>query len=277
MPIKTLKPHTPARRQMSVVDYHRLNKKARPPRKLRAAYKEKAGRNNQGRITVRHRGGTKKRLLRQVDFRRDKREIPGIVRSVEYDPHRSAFLALVVYLDGEKRYHLAWEGIKEGQKVVTSEQVEPTVGNRLPLKHIPVGTEIFNVELKAGRGGKIVRSAGSAAVVRGTEEKYTHLKMPSGEIRLVSADGLATVGRVGNADHRAVKMGSAGRKRRLGVRPSVRGKAMNAVDHPHGGGEGGSPIGLKYPKTPWGKPAHGVKTRPKKKYSNRFIIKRRSK
>ncbi len=279
MPVRIYHPLTPARRKQSVVDYRVLTKGARPPKLLRRSWRATGGRNNQGRMTVRHRGGETRRLYRVVDFRQGKKDIPATVRSVEYDPNRSAFLARVVYRDGDQRYVLAWEGVAVGQQVVTSEKAEPTAGNRLPLRVIPVGSEIFNIELQPGKGGQIVRSAGSAAILQDVKGPHAHLKFPSGEIRLVPAMSWATMGKVSNADHRTERIGSAGRARRMGIRPSVRGKAMNPVDHPHGQGGGGghTSIGLKYPKTPWGKHALGVKTRRKGKPSSRLILERRKK
>jgi large subunit ribosomal protein L2 len=277
MPVRIYRPLTPARRKTSVVDYRVLTKHARPPRRLRRPWKSTGGRNAQGRITVRHRGGAQRRLARIVDFRQEKRDVPGIVRTVEYDPNRSAFLARIVYRDGDQRYVLAWEGVAVGQEIVTGEKVEPSTGNRLPLRVIPIGSEVFNIELQPGKGGQIVRSAGTAAILQEVEGAYAHMKMPSGEVRLIPAGSWATVGKTSNADHRTERIGSAGRMRRMGWRPEVRGKAMNPVDHPHGGGEGHNPIGLKYPKTPWGKHAHGVKTRRKGKPSAKFILHRRPK
>lgn len=277
MPVRIYRPLTPARRKQSVVDYRVLTKGAKPLRRLQRAWRASGGRNNQGRMTVRHRGGELRRLYRVVDLREDKKDIPGTVSALEYDPNRTSFLARITYKDGDKRYVLAWDGARVGQQIVASESADPAPGNRMPLRMIPVGNEIFNVELKPGKGGQMVRSAGSAAILQEVESGHAHLKMPSGEVRLVSAEGWATIGKVSNPDHRVERIGSAGRARRKGNRPSVRGKAMNPVDHPHGGGEGHNPIGLKYPKTPWGKHALGVKTRRKGKPSDRFIIQRRIK
>lgn len=271
MAIRTIKPNTAARRKISFVDTSHLSKKAKPPRSLRARVVKTGGRNNQGRITVRHRGGGSRKIARAIDFRQDKVGVPGVVRTVEYDPLRSAHIIKVVYADGDQRYHLAWNGAQEGSKVIVDEHAEPLPGNRLPLRAIPVGSEVHNIELQPGRGASLVRSAGSAAVVREVGKTYAHLRMPSGEVRVVPEGSWATIGSVSNADHRAERIGSAGRMRRAGWRPTVRGKAMNPVDHPHGGGEGGQPIGLKHPKTPQGKPALGVKTRKRMK-TNRFII-----
>lgn len=277
MPVRIYRPLTPARRKQSVVDYTLVAKGARPPRRLRRAWRAKGGRNAQGRITVRHRGGEHRRLMRVVGFREVKVNIPGVVRSIEYDPNRTAFLARVVYRDGDQRYLLAWEGVAVGQQVLASEKAEPNAGNRLPLRAIPIGSEVFNIELLPQKGGQIVRSAGSAAILQEVEGGFAHVKMPSGELRLIPAASWATIGKVSNVDHRTERIGSAGRMRRKGIRPSVRGKAMNPVDHPHGGGEGHNPIGLKYPKTPWGKHALGVKTRKKGKSSDKFILERRKK
>jgi large subunit ribosomal protein L2 len=277
MPVKIYKPTSPARRKTSVVDYGKLSKKVRPPKFLRGAMRKTGGRNNLGRITTRHHGGGMKQLYRVIDFRQDKLDIPGVVQTLEYDPIRTGFIVLVAYADGEKRYHLAWEGAEVGQKISSGENIEPTIGSRMPLRNIPTGSEIFNVEMKHGRGGQIVRSAGSSAILQEVEGGFAHLKMPSSEVRLVQDNCWASIGKVSNGDHRNERIGAAGRNRRLGIRPSVRGKAMNPVDHPHGGGEGHNPIGLRHPKTPWGKNAFGVKTRNRKKYSNRLIIQRRKK
>jgi len=277
MPVKIYKPTSPSRRKTSVVDYGVLSKHVRPPKRLRASVRKTGGRNNLGRITTRHHGGGMRQMYRMIDFRQDKLDIPGVIQSLEYDPIRTSFIVLVAYKDGEKRYHLAWEGAKVGDTMTTSEKVEPAVGCRMPLTAIPSGTEIFNIELRPNQGGQIVRSAGSSAILQEVEGGSAHLKMPSSEIRLVPKGCWATIGKVSNSDHRNERIGAAGRNRRLGVRPSVRGKAMNPVDHPHGGGEGHNPIGLRHPKTPWGKHAFGVKTRNRKKYSNQFIIQRRKK
>lgn len=237
--------------------------------------KEKAGRNNSGRITVRHQGGGEKKFIRLIDFKRDKYDIPGKVESIEYDPNRTANIALVVYQDGERRYILAPEGLKTGDTVVSGENVEVKVGNALPLKNIPMGTIIHNIELKRGKGGQLVRGAGEGAVIQGKEEKYAIVKLPSREIRRIPLDCYATIGQVGNVDWKNVNLRKAGRKRHMGIRPTVRGVAQHPGSHPHGGGEGRSGIGMPSPKTPWGKKARGVKTRKKKKYSDKLIIKRR--
>lgn len=274
MPIKVYKPTTVARRKASVLDTSILTKK-RPEKRLTKGMKKKAGR-SQGTITVRHKGGGHKRLWRQIDFKQAKYDIPATVKSLEYDPNRSSFIALVEYTDGVKSYILAPHGLQVGDKIIASkQQAEIKVGNRLPLQSLPSGMQIHNIELIPGEGGKLVRSAGSAAVVETIEGKYAQIKMPSGEIRLIPKEAMATIGQVSNPDHRLVRLGKAGRKRWLGIRPTVRGKAMNPVDHPHGGGEGRQPIGLPYPKTPTGKPALGVKTRKRKKWTDKLIIERR--
>lgn len=227
---------------------------------------------------MRHRGGGEKKYYRLVDFKRDKFDIPAKVEAIEYDPNRSSRIALIVYRDGERRYIIAPQDLKVGDEIVSSKgRVEIKIGNRMSLENIPVGFMVYNIELVPGQGGKIVRSAGARATTMAIEGKYAQLKLPSGEVRLLPRKCMATIGEVSNPDHRHIKLGKAGRSRHLGIRPSVRGKAMNPVDHPHGGGEGHNPIGLKRPKTPWGKPALGVKTRKKKKWSNKFIIKRRTK
>jgi large subunit ribosomal protein L2 len=246
----------------------------RPLKALLEPLRKTGGRNNQGRITVRHRGGGHKRMLRIIDFRRDKDGIPARVATIEYDPNRSAHIALLHYADGEKRYILAPVGLEVGQTVVSGPEVDIKPGNALPLRNIPLGTMVHNVELRPGQGGKLVRAAGSAAQIMAKEGDYVQLRMPSGEIRLVHANCRATVGQVSNVDHENVTIGKAGRARWLGIRPTVRGVVMNPVDHPHGGGEGRSPIG-RHPVTPWGKPALGVKTRKKNKPSDRLILKRR--
>lgn len=276
MPVRILDPLTGARRKASVVDYRGVSKGPRLKR-WTAGKRKRGGRNSSGRLTVRHRGGGHKQLYRTITWGEEKENIPGMVEMIEYDPNRSAFLVRVVYRDGDRRYLLAWESATVGQAVLTSTQAEPAAGNRLPLERIPVGSSIFNVELKPRQGGKIIRSAGSAAMVQEVSGAFAQLRLASGEIRLVPKDAWATVGQVSNPDHRTERIGSAGRKRRMGWRPEVRGKAMNPVDHPHGGGEGHNPIGLKYPKTPTGKHALGVKTRRPLKYSDRFVMKRRHK
>ncbi len=277
MPVKIYRPTSPARRKTSVVDYSGLSKKVRPPKGLRGPVRKSGGRNNLGRVTTRHHGGGMKQLYRVIDFHQDKLDIPAVVQTLEYDPIRTSFVVLVAYADGEKRYHLAWEGAQVGQKIIAGEKIEPAIGSRMPLHNIPTGSEVFNIEMRHGRGGQIVRSAGSSAILQEVEGGFAHLKMPSSEVRLVPDNCWASIGKVSNGDHRNERIGAAGRNRRLGIRPSVRGKAMNPVDHPHGGGEGHNPIGLKAPKTYTGKKALGVKTRKANKYSNKFIIQRRSK
>ena len=278
MAVKIYKPTSAGRRIHSVTDYSVLSKKAKTPKGLVFGKARSAGRNNSGKITVRHRGGGARKKIRLVDFsRHDKKDIPAIVKTIEYDPTRSAFISLISYHDGAKRYMLTPQGVKTGQKVIYSETAEITPGNRLAIKNIPVGSFIHDIEMIPGQGGRIARSAGAYATLQNTEAGYGLLKMPSGEIRRIKDSAFATIGQLANADWMNVRIGKAGRSRHMGWRPSVRGKVMNPVDHPHGGGEGHNPIGMKYPKTPWGKHALGVKTRLKKKYSNRVIVKRRSK
>lgn len=272
--MKQYKPTTPSRRQMTGYDFSSLTRTG-PLKSLLKSLKKNRGRANSGRITSRHRGGGHKRLFRVVDFKQSKVDIPARVKSLEYDPFRSARVALVIYLDGEKRYILAPEGLKAGDKIQTfGSRGNLEVGNRMKLKYIPQGTLVHNVELNPNQGGKIVRSAGSAAQVLATEGKHTHLKMPSGEMRMVLAENFASIGQVSNPEHIHINLGKAGRSRWLGRRPRVRGSAMNPVDHPHGGGEGRQPLGMP-PKTPWGKPARGVRTRNKKKKSGKLILRRR--
>ena len=273
MAIRVYKPTSPARRFMSVLTYEELTKKA-PERSLTEYLKKNAGRNNQGKITVRHQGGGNKVKYRIIDFKRNKDNIPAKVTAIEYDPNRSAFIALVCYADGEKRYILAPLGLKVGDAVVSGESADIKPGNCLPMANIPVGTLIHNLEIKAGRGGQLVRSAGNAAQLMSKEGGYALVRLPSGEMRKLALNCRATIGAVGNADHENVRIGKAGRKRHMGIRPSVRGVVMNPCDHPHGGGEGKSPVGLPAPVTPWGKPALGLKTRKHKKYSNKMIVKR---
>jgi large subunit ribosomal protein L2 len=250
--------------------------KSKPEKSLLAPLKRKAGRSNQGKITVRHRGGGAKRRLRVLDFKRDKLGVPGRVAAIEYDPNRSARIALIFYADGDKRYILAPNELKVDDSIKSGPDAEVKPGNALPMKQIPTGTLIHNIEMEVGRGGQLVRSAGVAAQLMAKEGKYALVRLPSGEMRRVSIDCLATIGQVGNIDHRSVNLGKAGRKRWMGWRPTVRGSAMNPSDHPHGGGEGRAPIGLPGPKTPWGKPALGYRTR-KAKASDRMIVKRRGK
>ncbi|MBU0637128.1 50S ribosomal protein L2 [Patescibacteria group bacterium] len=275
MGIKLVKPTTPGRRGASFDDFADITK-TKPEKSLIIIRKQKSGRNNQGKITVRHRGGGAKRYIRLVDFKRNKFNIPAKVVAIEYDPNRGAKLALLNYQNGTKGYIIAPIGLSVGSTVVSSKElIEIKVGNALLLKNIPAGVEVHNIEIEPGQGAKIARGAGNTVYVMGVEGNYAQIKLPSGEIRLVKKDCLCTIGRVGNQDKRHIKIGKAGRKRHLGIRPTVRGSAMNPVDHPHGGGEGNQPIGLKHPKTPWGKPALGVRTRKKFKSSNRLIIKRR--
>ncbi len=278
MAVKIYKPTSAGRRIHSVTDYSVLRKTKKSPKSLILSGSNAAGRNNSGKITVRHRGGGFRKQIRIVDFsRHDKKDVPALVKSIEYDPTRSAFISLLAYADGDRRYMLTPQNVKVGQKVLFADNAEITPGNRLSIKNIPVGSLIHDIEMIPGHGGKIARSAGNYATLQNTEAGYGMLKMPSGEIRRVKDTALATIGQLANADWMNVRIGKAGRKRLMGWRPSVRGKVMNPVDHPHGGGEGHNPIGMKYPKTPWGKHALGVKTRSKKKYSNRLIMKRRSK
>lgn len=275
MGIRKSKPTTPGRRQASFDDFSDITKTT-PEKSLIMIKKKWSGRNRQGKITVRHQGGGVKRYIRLIDFKRDKYDIPAKVASIEYDPNRGARIALVKYADGEKRYIVAPVDLKTEAMVVSSQkQIEVAPGNAMPVKFIPAGVMIYNIELEPGRGAKIARGAGTSVQVMGVEGKYAQLKMPSGEIRLVNKDCLCAIGQVSNPDKIHIKIGKAGRSRLMGVRPTVRGKAMNPVDHPHGGGEGNQPIGLKNPKTKWGRPALGVKTRKGKKKSNRLIIQRR--
>ena len=275
MSIKVYKPTSNSRRNMSVTDYSELSKVA-PERSLLEPLKNKSGRNNYGRITVRHRGGANRRKYRVIDFKRSKFDIPAEVVSLEYDPNRSAHIALIKYEDGVKSYILAPAGLKVGDKVMAGPDADIKPGNALPLINIPTGTVIHNVELYPGRGGQLARAAGNAAQLMAKEGEYALLRLPSGELRKVPANCMATVGQVGNLDHENVKIGNAGRKRHMGWRPTVRGSVMNPNDHPHGGGEGKSPIGRPGPVTPWGKPALGYKTRNKKKASNKMIVRRRN-
>ncbi len=276
MSIKFYKPTTPGRRHASVLQT--VFTKKEPLKSLLFGKRQSGGRNNQGKITVRHRGSGVKRSLRLVDFKRIKYDIPARVEAIEYDPNRTANLARLCYRDGSRHYMVAPDGLKENDKVISSRQaIEPKVGNRLPLQYIPAGLSVHDIELHPGRGSVMVRSAGTWAVLMSVEAGYARLKLPSGEIRNVPAEASATIGQVSNIDHANVRLGKAGRKRLMGWRPSVRGKAMNPVDHPHGGGEGHNPIGLKHPKTPWGKPALGVPTRKTTKSSSRLIISRRPK
>lgn len=274
MAIKVYKRNTAGRRNMSIVKPEGVSSNAKPEKSLLAPIKNRAGR-SAGKIAVRHRGGGHKRKYRVIDFKQDKFGIPGTVASLQRDPNRSAVIALINYVDGEKRYIVATAGMKEGQKVVSGPEAPIETGNRTQLKRIPTGTTISNIEMKIGKGGQIVRSAGSSAILMAIEKGYAQIKMPSGEIRLINAECYATLGAMSNFEHSAERIGKAGRSRWKRRRPHVRGSAMNPVDHPHGGGEGRQPIGLRYPKTPWGKPALGTKTRRKSRPSSRFIVKRR--
>ena len=276
MPIKNYKPMTNGQRGMSTLVNTEISKTT-PEKSLTVTLNKNGGRNNQGRITVRHRGGGAKRRYRIIDFKRDKDGIIGTVASIEYDPNRTANIALINYADGEKRYIIAPKGLKVGDKIESGEKADIKVGNTLPLANIPEGTMVHNVELKAGKGGQIARTAGSSVQILGNEGKYTLLRLSSGEVRKVLSTCRATIGEVGNADHELVKVGKAGRKRHMGIRPTVRGSVMNPNDHPHGGGEGRAPIGRKGPVTPWGKPALGYKTRKNKKASDKLIVRRRKK
>jgi len=275
MAVKVYRPTSPGRRGMTGHTFAEITK-GKPEKSLLVPLKKKSGRNNQGRITVRHRGGGAKRKLRVIDFKRDKLGVPGRVVAIEYDPNRSARIALIYYADGEKRYILAPLGLNVGDTIQAGENADIRPGNTLPLKLIPSGTEIHNIELYLGRGGQLVRSAGARAQLMAKEGEYALVRLPSGEMRRIRADCSATIGQIGNVDHSNISLGKAGRKRWLGWRPTVRGSAMTPRDHPHGGGEGRAPIGLPGPKTPWGKPALGYKTR-KRKPSDKFIVKRRGK
>ena len=275
MSIKVFKPTTNSRRNMSVTDYSELSKVA-PEKSLLKPLQKNSGRNSYGRITVRHRGGGNRRKYRVIDFKRTKFDIEATVKTLEYDPNRSAHIALIEYTDGEKAYILAPVGLKVGDKVVAGPAADIKPGNALPLVNIPVGTFVHNVELYPGKGGQLARAAGNAAQLMAKEGAYALLRLPSGELRNVPVNCMATVGQVGNLDHENVKIGKAGRTRHLGIRPTVRGSVMNPNDHPHGGGEGKSPIGRPGPVTPWGKPALGYKTRAKKDRSDKLIVKRRN-
>lgn len=275
MALKIYRPTSPGRRGMSGYTFEEITKD-KPEKSLLIPLKKRGGRNNQGRITVRHRGGGVKRRLRTIDFKRNKVGVPGRVAAIEYDPNRSARIALIYYADGEKRYILAPVGLNIGDTIMSGNDAEIKPGNALPLKLIPSGTLIHNIELEKGKGGQLVRSAGTAAQLMVKEGEYALVRLASGEMRRIRSDCLATIGQVGNVDHQSIELGKAGRKRLLGWRPTVRGSAMNPRDHPHGGGEGRSPIGLPGPKTPWGKPALGYRTR-KPKASDKLIVKRRRK
>ena len=274
MGIKKFNPYTPSRRHMTSSDFAEITT-ATPEKSLLVSLNKNAGRNNQGKITVRHHGGGSRRKYRIIDFKRRKDGIPATVKSVEYDPNRTANIALICYADGEKAYILAPNGLQVGQTIMNGPDAEVRVGNCLPLENIPVGTQIHNIELYPGRGGQLVRSAGNSAQLMAKEGKYATLRLPSGEMRMVPIICRATVGQVGNIDHELINIGKAGRKRHMGIRPTVRGSVMNPNDHPHGGGEGKCGIGRPGPVTPWGKPALGLKTRKKNKKSNKLIVRRR--
>ena len=275
MAIKKYKPTSPARRQMTVSTFEEITKKT-PERSLVEPLKSNAGRNSYGRITVRHRGGGVKRKYRIIDFKRDKRDMKANVIGIEYDPNRSANIALVQYEDGEKRYIIAPVGLYVGDKIECGENADIRPGNALPIANIPVGTIIHNIELMPGKGAQLVRAAGNSAQLMAKEGKYAQVRLPSGEVRMIRMDCIATIGQVGNLDHENISIGKAGRKRHMGWRPTVRGVVMNPNDHPHGGGEGKSPVGMPSPVTPWGKPALGYKTRKHKKASSKFIVKSRN-
>ena len=274
MGIKKYTPYTPSRRNMTGLDFTEITKNA-PEKSLTVSLKKNSGRNNQGKITVRHHGGGSRRKYRIIDFKRNKDNIPATVLSIEYDPNRTANIALICYADGQKAYILAPQGLKVGQKIMNGEHAEARLGNCLPLSLIPIGTEVHNVELYPGAGAQMVRSAGVAAQLMAKEGNYATLRLPSGEMRMVPINCRATIGVVGNGEHSLVNIGKAGRKRHMGIRPTVRGSVMNPNDHPHGGGEGRAPVGRPGPCTPWGKPALGLKTRSKKKASNKLIVRRR--
>ncbi|HHT86131.1 MAG TPA: 50S ribosomal protein L2 [Clostridiales bacterium] len=274
MAIRKIKPTTPGQRFMTVSEYNEITTTT-PEKSLLEILKKKGGRNHSGKITVRHQGGGAKRKYRIIDFKRNKHNIPAKVATIEYDPNRSANIALLHYVDGEKRYIIAPLGLQVGDTVVSGESADIKVGNALPIANIPVGTMIHCIELKPGKGAQLVRSAGSAAQLMAKEGKYAQVRLPSGEVRLVPMNAMATIGQVGNQEHANIVLGKAGRKRHMGIRPTVRGSAMNPVDHPHGGGEGKSPIGRPGPVTPWGKPALGYKTRKTKNVNDKFIVRRR--
>lgn len=276
MPIKSFKPTSPSKRQMTVSTFEEITA-SKPEKSLLAPLMVKAGRNNQGKITVRHQGGGHKRKYRIIDFKRIKDGIPGRVATIEYDPNRTANIALINYADGEKRYIIAPKGLKVGDTIFSGPDADIKIGNALPLENIPVGSVIHNIELKPGKGGQLARAAGTGAQLLGKEGEYVSIRLSSGEMRRILKACRATIGTVGNEDHELLNIGKAGRNRWLGKRPTVRGVVMNPVDHPHGGGEGRAPIGRKSPMSPWGKPTLGYKTRKKKKASNKYIIRRRTK
>ena len=275
MAIRHFNPVTPGQRKKSTLVNEELTKTA-PEKSLLKAKNKKSGRNNQGRITVRHQGGGAKQKYRLIDFKRNKHDIEGTVASIEYDPNRSANIALINYVDGEKRYIIAPKGLKVGMKIVSGENVDIKVGNALPIMNIPVGTVIHNIDMRPGKGAQIARSAGQSAQILGREERYVLVRLSSGETRKILGTCMATIGEVGNEDYSLVRLGKAGRTRHMGIRPTVRGSVMNPNDHPHGGGEGRAPVGRKQPMTPWGKPALGYKTRKNKKSSNKLIVTRRN-
>ena len=275
MGIKTFKPTTPSRRNMTALTNEEITKHS-PEKSLLTVLKKNAGRNNTGKITVRHHGGGQRRKYRVIDFKRNKMDMYATVIGIEYDPNRSANIALIEYEDGTKSYILAPKGLTDGMKVISSETADIKVGNALPISEIPVGTEIHNIEMHKGKGGQLVRAAGEAAQLMAKEGKYAHVRMPSGEMRLIPVVCFATIGVVGNSDHENVSYGKAGKTRHMGVRPTVRGSVMNPNDHPHGGGEGRAPVGHAGPMTPWGKPALGYKTRKKNHRTDKFIVKRRN-
>ena len=276
MGIKRYRPYTPSRRNMTSLDFSEITAK-KPEKSLTVHVKKYSGRNNQGKITVRHRGGGHKKKYRIIDFKRIKDDIPATVKTIEYDPNRSANIALLAYADGEKCYIIAPQGLNVGDKLMNGPNAEIRVGNCLPMQNIPLGSEIHNIEMKPGKGAQMVRSAGNSAQLMAKEGKYATVRLPSGETRMVPIVCRATLGTVGNSDHELVKIGKAGRKRHMGIRPTVRGSVMNPNDHPHGGGEGKAPIGRPAPSTPWGKPALGYKTRKKHKHSNKYIVSKRKK
>ncbi|OON94724.1 MAG: 50S ribosomal protein L2 [Candidatus Epulonipiscioides saccharophilum] len=276
MAIKKYRPYTPSRRHMTSSSFEEITKST-PEKSLVVKLKKNSGRNNQGKITVRHRGGGATIKYRIIDFKRNKDGIPAVVASIEYDPNRTANIALLNYVDGEKRYIIAPEGLKVGDKLMSGEQAEIRIGNALRMKDMPVGVSIHNLEMKPGKGGQLVRAAGLSAQLMAKEGKYATVKLPSGEMRLLPIECKATIGVIGNGDHELINIGKAGRKRHMGIRPTVRGSVMNPNDHPHGGGEGRSPIGRPAPCTPWGKPALGYKTRKKNKHSNKYIVRHRDK
>jgi len=275
MGVKRYRPNTPSQRQMTVSDFAEVTKSV-PEKSLTVHLRKSSGRNGQGKITVRHRGGGAKIKYRIIDFKRAKDDVPAKVAAIEYDPNRTAYIALLHYADGEKRYILAPNGLKPGDTLMSGVNAEVRVGNALPMKAIPVGTEIHNIEMKLGRGGQLVRSAGNVAQLMAKDDTYATVRLPSGEMRLLPVLCRATVGQVGNLDNELINIGKAGKKRHMGIRPTVRGSVMNPNDHPHGGGEGRAPIGRPAPSTPWGKPALGYKTRKKNKLTNKYIIRKRT-